>query len=125
MEKCVFDKSNGLWYVYKGGCYFPLLGFPYEEEQPIGLWGRRHLEYIKEHRPTLYNDLVLSGKLNSYLSDIDQQAHERLDTIIKQAAQVQGITEELKATKPLVWVGKMNNIRCAAEEIMIHELIMA
>jgi hypothetical protein len=125
MDKYIFDESNGLWYELMGDYYFPRLTVPSEEEQPIGLWGQRHKRYIKEYRPALYNALLLSGNLNSYLADIDQQAQERLDTIIKQMAQTQGITEALKATDQMVWVGKMNNIRASAIEIVNKELIYA
>lgn len=125
MDKYIFDESNGLWYELMGDYYFPRLTVPSEEEQPIGLWGQRHKRYIKEYRPALYNALLLSGNLNSYLADIDQQAQERLDTIIKQMAQTQGITEALKATDQMVWVGKMNNIRASAMEIVNKELIYA
>ena len=125
MDKYIFDESNGLWYELMGDYYFPRLTVPSEEEQPIGLWGQRHKRYIKEYRPALYNALLLSGNLNSYLADIDQQAQERLDTIIKQMAQTQGITEALKATDQRVWVGKMNNIRASAIEIVNKELIYA
>ena len=125
MDKYIFDESNGLRYELMGDYYFPRLTVPSEEEQPIGLWGQRHKRYIKEYRPALYNALLLSGNLNSYLADIDQQAQERLDTIIKQMAQTQGITEALKATDQMVWVGKMNNIRASAIEIVNKELIYA
>ena len=125
MDKYIFDESNGLWYELMGDYYFPRLTVPSEEEQPIGLWGQRHKRYIKEYRPALYNALLLSGNLNSYLADIDQQAQERLDTIIKQMAQTQGITEALKVTDQMVWVGKMNNIRASAMEIVNKELIYA
>ena len=98
MDKYIFDESNGLWYERQGDYYIPCLTLPAEDERPIGLWGQRHLQYIKKHRKTLYTSLRLSGELNSYLTDIDQQAQEMLDTIIEQVAQAQGVTEVLKAT---------------------------
>lgn len=106
MEKYIYDESNGLWYERQGDYYLPCLSLPGEEERPIGLWGQRHLRYIREYRKALYTSLQLSGKLNSYLADIDQQAQERLDTIIRQMAEAQGITEALKAADPMAWVSK-------------------
>lgn len=123
MEKYIFDESNGLWYELQGDYYIPCLSLPEEEERPIGLWGQRHLQYIREYRKALYTSLQLSGKLNSYLADIDQQAQERLDTIIQQMAQAQGVTEVLKADDPITWVGRMNNIRASATEIVNTEII--
>lgn len=93
MSKYIFNEANGLWYELVGDYYFPCLTVPAEEEQPVGVWGQRHKRYLKEHRPALYNALLLSGKLDNYLADIDQQAQERLDTIIQQTAHAQGITE--------------------------------
>ena len=92
MDKYIFDESNGLWYELIGDYYFPCLTVPAEEEQPIGIRGQQHKWYIKEFRPALYNALLLNGRLNSYLAAIDQQAKERLDTIIEQMTQTQGIT---------------------------------
>ena len=123
MEKYIHDESNGLWYERQGDYYLPCLSLPGEEERPIGLWGQRHLRYIREYRKALYTSLQLSGKLNSYLADIDQQAQERLDTIIRQMAEAQGITEALKAADPMAWVEQMNNIQVCAREIVNNELI--
>ena len=125
MDKYIFNETNGLWYELVGDYYFPCLTVPAEEEQPVGIWGQRHKRYLKEYRPALYNALLLSGKLNGYLADIDRQAQERLDTVIEQMAQSQGITEALKVTDQMVWVGKMNNIRANAMEIVNKELIYA
>lgn len=125
MDKYIFDESNGLWYKRQGDYYIPCLTIPAEEEQPIGLWGQRHLRYIKEHRKALYTSLQSSGKLNSYLADIDQQMQERLDTIIQQMAQTQGVTEELKAVNQMEWVGRMNHIQTSAMEILNQEIIYA
>ena len=123
MDKYIFDEGNGLWYELIGDYYFPCLTVPTEEEQPVGIWGQRHKRYIKEYHPALYNALLLNGRLNSYLADIDQQAQERLDTIIEQMARSQGITEALKAADQMTWVGKMNNIQASAMEIVNSELI--
>ncbi len=123
MDKYIFNESNGLWYELIGDYYFPCLTVPSEEEQPVGIWGQRHKRYIKEYRPALYNALLLSGKLNSYLADIDQQVQERLDIIIDQMAHAQGVTEALKAVNQMAWVGRMNNIRASAMEIVKKEII--
>ena len=122
MEQFIYDESNGLWYEQQGDYYIPCLSLP-EDHQPIGLWGQRHLRYITEYRKGFYTSLLLSGKLNSYLADVDRQAQEQLGTIIRQMAQAQGVTEALKAEDPMGWVGKMNDIREAAVEIVNAETI--
>ncbi len=123
MDKYIYDESNGLWYELQGDYYIPCLELPAEKEQPIGLWGQRHLRYLKEHRKVLYTDLLTSGKLNSYLADIDLQASERLERLIEQLKQAEGITEQLKAENAMKWVQKMNNIHSRATEIVNAELI--
>ena len=123
MEQYIFNENNGLWYELQGDYYIPCLSLPEEEERPIGPWGQRHLRYIREYRKALYTSLWLSGKLNRYLADIDQQAQERMDTITQQMAQVQGVTETLKAADPMAWVGRMNNIQACAREIVDKEII--
>lgn len=123
MDKYIFDESNGLWYERQGDYYIPCLTLPAEEEQPIGLWGQRHLQYIKEHRKALYTSLQLSGKLNSYLADIDQQAEVMLSRLVAQMTQRQGVTEQLKTSNQMTWVGRMNNIVANAKEILNNELI--
>ena len=105
MEKYIYNESNGLWYERQGDYYIPCLSLPEEEEHPIGLWGQRHLRYIREYRKALYTSLQLSGKLNSYLANVDQQAQELMDTIIQQTAQTQGVIEALKAADPMAWGG--------------------
>lgn len=125
MDKYIFDKNNGLWYERQGDYYIPCLSLPAEEGQPIGLWGQRHLRYIKEYRKARYTSLPLGSSLHSYLADIDQQAQEMLDTIVEQMAQTQGITEALKVADQMGWVGKMNNIQASAMEIVNSELIYA
>ena len=94
-----------------------------EDAQPIGMWGRKYLRYIKEHRPVLHTTLLLSGKLNSHLAEINQRASEMFDLLIKQLVEKEGITEQLKATDQMAWVGAMNNIRNRAEEIVNTEVI--
>ena len=123
MDKYIFNETNGLWYELVGDYYFPCLTVPTEEEQLVGVWGQRHKRYLKEYRPALYNALLLSNKLNGYLADIDQQAQEMMDTIIQQMAEAQGITETMKAADPMAWVGRMNNIRVSATEIVNAEII--
>lgn len=109
-------------YIRCGDYYIPNLKLP-EETRPIGKWGRMHRDYLKEHRSVLYNDLILSCKLWTYLADLNQQAQERLETIIGQMAAAEGVTEEMKASNQMVWVQRMNSIRARAEEIIREELI--
>lgn len=123
MEKYIYDESNGLWYELCGDYYIPCLVLPDTEERTIGIWGRKHLEYIKECRPVLYADLVLSCRLYSYLADIDAQANSKLALLTKQMAEKEGINEHLKAQDQMAWVRAMNNIRNRAEEIILKELI--
>ncbi len=123
MEKYIYGESNGLWYELQGDYYIPCLSLPEEEEQPIGLWGQRHLRYIREYRKALYNSLQLSSKLNSYLADVDQQAETMFSRLVEQMAQRQGITEQLKASDQMEWVSRMNNIRASATEIVNAEII--
>lgn len=123
MEKYIYDNSNGLWYELHGDYYLPCLVIPEEEIPTIGVWGRKHQKYLKEYRPILYSDLVLSGRLYSYLADIDTQARNKLNLIVKQLAEKEGINECLKAQDQLAWVRAMNNIRNRAEEIVLKELI--
>ena len=125
MEKYIYDKNNGLWYELQGDYYIPCSVHDGEENQPIGMWGRKHLRYIKEHRPVLYTTLLLSGKLNSHLAQIDNRSTEMLDRLVKKLAEKEGITEQMKAHDQMAWVGAMNNIRNAAEEIVNAEVIFA
>ena len=126
MDKYIYDNSNGLWYELQGDYYIPCLELPTEkEERHIGVWGQRHKRYLKEYRPALYNALLLSGKLNAYLAGIDQQAQELMDTIIQQMAEAQEITEAMKAADQMTWIGKMNNIRASAMEVVDKEIIYA
>lgn len=123
MDKYIFNETNDLWYELIGDYYLPCLTVPAEEEQPVGIWGQRHKWYLKNHRPALYSALLLSGKLNSYLADIDWQAQEMADTIIRQMADGQGITEALKAANQMEWVSQMNSIQSIAKEIIYSEFI--
>ena len=123
MKKHIYDKSNGLWYELIGDYYIPVLTLSSEEQRPIGKWGRMHRDYLKEYRPILYNDLILSDQLWTYLADLNEQAQERLSLIIEQMKASEGMTEKLKATDQMAWVAAMNSIRNRAEEIILRELI--
>ncbi|MCM1191733.1 MAG: TnpV protein [Butyrivibrio sp.] len=123
MDKYIFNESNSLWYELQGDYYTPCLTLPAEEERPIGLWGQRHLRYIRKHRKAIYTGLLLSGELNSYLASIDQQAEAMLSLLVVQMAQHRGVTEQLKVSDQMAWVGKMNNIRASATEIVNREII--
>lgn len=125
MEKYIYDNSNGLWYELHGDYYLPCLVILEEEVHTIGIWGRKHLDYIKEYRPLLYTDLVLSCRLHNYLADIDTQARNRLSLLTKQMAEKEGINDCLKVQDQLAWVKAMSNIRNRAEEIINTELIFA
>ena len=123
MEKVIYDEKNGLWYELQGDYYIPCLKLPEEEQQPIGVWGQRHLRYIKQNRRALYLNLLTSGKLNGYLADIDKQAEDMLSRLVKQMAEREGVTEKLKADNQMEWVGRMNNIRSRATEMVNIDLI--
>ena len=109
-------------YIRVGDYFIPDLELP-QESRPIGKWGRIHREYLKEHKPIQYNCLLLSGKLWTYLADLNERAQDRLERMIDQMKMAEGVTEELKAADPMAWVGAMNNIRNRAEEIILQELI--
>ena len=123
MKKHICDENNGLWYELIGDYYIPVLSLSSEEQRPIGKWGRMHRDYLKEHRPILFNDLVLSGQLWTYLADLNEQAQERLSLIIDQMKVSECVTEELKAADQMAWIGAMNSIRNRAEEIVLREMI--
>lgn len=123
MENRIYDENNGLWYARQGDYYLPELALPPEEEKPIGLWGQRHLQYLKEHKQFVYLNLLTNGRLNEYLSSIDEQAEDMFFRLVKEYADRQGVTEQLKAESQLKWTGMMNNIRSTAEEIVLTDLI--
>ena len=125
MEKYVYDESNGLWYELQGDYYIPCLTLPTEEESPIGIWGQRHLRYIKQERKALYTELLTNSRLNAYLADINEQVEEQMLLLTKQIAEREGVTEQLKAQDQMLWVQRMNSIRDRAMEIVNHELIYA
>ncbi len=125
MEKYIFDKSNGLWYELQGDYYIPCLTLPAEEGKPVGIWGQRHLRYIKQERKALYTELLTSRKLNSNLASVNEQADKQMILLTKQMAEREGVTEQLKAQDQMLWVRRMNNIRDRAIEIVNHDLIYA
>lgn len=122
MAKTIFEEMGGT-YTQVGDYLLPDLKLPQEEQQPIGVWGQRHRRYLKGHRRATYTTLLTSGKLNSYLAGIDRQAEELFSRLVKQMAEAEGVTEQLKADSQMAWVCRMNNIRNRAMEIVNSELI--
>ena len=125
MEKYIFDKCNGLWYELQGDYYIPCLMLNEPDTAPIGMWGRKHQQYLKEHHPMLYSNLILTGRLHSYLAGIDTRARSKLHLLVTQLAEKEGINEQLKVQDQLSWVGAMSSIRNRAEEFINAELIFA
>ena len=123
MAKTIFEEMGGT-YVRQGDYNLPCLSLPTEKgSKPVGVWGQRHLRYLKQHRKVLYTNLLTSGKLNSYLADIDKQAEDMFLRLVEQIANREGVTEQLKAENQIEWVGRMNNIHGSAMEIVNAELI--
>ena len=125
MDKYIYDENNGLWYELQGDYYIPCLTIPEEEQQPIGVWGQRHLRYIREYRKGLYNSLIVSGKLTDYLAELNEQAEDMFLRLTKELAEKEGITETLKAENQMLWVQRMNAVRETATEIVNNDLIYA
>ena len=123
MENRIYDENNGLWYVRQGEYYLPELALPPEEEKPIGIWGQRHLRYLKEHKQFVYINLLTSGRLNEYLASVDEQAEDMFSRLAEEYADRQGVTERLKAENQILWVQKMNNIRMCVREIVEREIL--
>ena len=123
MEKYKYDESNGLWYELQGDYYLPCLKLPEEKRQPIGIWGQRHHEYLRRNKRITLSSLQISGKLNSYLAAIDRQAEKIFERLVMQMAVTEDVTEQLKATDQMAWVGRMNSIRNRAFEIVNSEII--
>ena len=123
MEKHIINEQTGIRYTLQGDYYLPDLAFPDREGRHIGLCGQRRLRYIRQNKRALYINLLTSGKLNSYLADIDHQAEELFSRLVKQMAECEGITEQLKVENPMKWVCRMNNIRSRAIEIVNNDLI--
>ena len=123
MAKTIFEEMGGT-YMRQGDYFLPCLSLPAEKEnKPIGVWGQQHLRYLKQHRKVLYTTLLTSGKLDSYLADIDKQAEDMFLRLVEQMAKREGVTEQLKAENQIEWVGRMNNICSRAAEIVNAELI--
>ena len=122
MEKTIFEQMGGT-YEQQGNYLIPCLTLPTEEEKPIGILGQRHLRYLKTHRKITYTNLLIRGKLNSYLSDINNQAEEMFFRLVNQMAKSEGVNEQLKVSNAMLWVQKMNNIRNNASEIINAEVI--
>ena len=123
MENRIYDEKNGLWYELQGDYYLPCLTLSEEEQKPIGIWGQRHARHLKQHHKILYYNLLTSGKLNAHLAEIDRQAEEMFFRLVKQMAEREGVTEQLKAQNQMEWVGRMNNIRNRAVEIVNTEIM--
>ena len=124
MENYIYNEKNGLWYELQGDYYIPCLELPVEkEERYIGVWGQRHLRYIRQHKKVFYTNLVTSGKLQSHLADIEEQAQELFDRLMKQRAEREDITEKLKADNQMEWVGRMNALSEAVTETVNAEVI--
>ena len=122
MAKTIFEEMGGT-YTQNGDYFLPDLKLPEEEQQPIGVWGQRHRRYLKEHRKATYATLLTSGRLNSYLAEIDRQAEEMFLRLVNQMAEAEGVTEELKAADPMAWVGKMNSVRSRAAETVNETMV--
>ena len=122
MEKSLFEQLGGT-YSRMGDYLLPNITLPEQEERPIGVWGQRRLQYLKQHRRISYTNLLVSGKLNEHLADITEQAEDMFARLIKQMAEREGVSEQLKAENQMEWVGRMNNIRNRAMEIVNAELI--
>ncbi|MGN0539900.1 MAG: TnpV protein [Candidatus Fimenecus sp.] len=122
MKQHFTDEKTGIRYTLQGDYYLPDLALPAEEQQPIGIWGQRHLRHIKQNQRVLYTNLLTSGKLNSYLADINRQAEDMFFRLVKQMAEHEGVTEQLKADNQMNWVQKMNNIRNRATEIVNSDI---
>ena len=123
MEKRIFNEQTGISYTLQGDYYLPNLALPEQDDEPIGLWGQRHLKYIKQHRKILYINLLTSGKLKGYLADLNEQAEDMFSRLVKQTAEREGVTEQLKADNQMDWIARMNNIRNRATEIVNNDLI--
>ena len=123
MGNRIYDENNGLWYAKQGDYYLPELALPLEEEKLIGIWEQRYLWYLKENKQLIYLNLLTSGRLNEYLTSVDEQAEDMFFRLVKQYADRQGVTEQLKVENQLLWVQKMNNIRACVREIVEREII--
>lgn len=122
MEKNIMNEKTGISYTLNGDYYIPDLGLPGMEHE-IGRFGRLHLKYLKEHKRLTHTELFTSGRLNDYLHDIDIQAQDMFDRLVRRYAESQDVTELLKANNQMMWVGRMNNMRACAEEVVLNEIV--
>lgn len=125
MDKYIYDKGNGLQYELHGDYYLPCLAVPEQDGEPVGIWGQRHRRYLREHKGGIYTGMLLTGKLEGYLREIDRQAEEMFSRLVTQLAEKDGITESLKARDQVDWVQRMNAVYASATEIVNTELIYA
>lgn len=125
MKNRIYDEKNGLWYEKQSNYYLPCLELPEQESKPIGIWGQRHLRYIKQHKRVFYANLLTSCKLNSYLADVNEQAENMFSRLVKDLAKKENVTEKLKAENSMLWVQRMNSIRNRATEVVNANLIYA
>ena len=125
MDKYIYDEKNGLWYELQSDYYLPCLKLPKEESRHIGVWGQRHLRYLKQYRKVRYYNLLTSGKLNDYLVDVETWAQQMFDELVKTLSRSESLTEDFKAIAPMEWVRKSNNIRNRAAEIVNQEVIFS
>lgn len=123
MKKHITDEKTGIRYTLHGDYYLPDLALPTEKEKPIGIWGRKHLHYLKEHKRLVYLNLLTSGRLNEYLVSIDEQAEDMFSRLVKEYADRQGVTERLKSENQLEWVGRMGNIQACVRKVVESETI--
>ena len=123
MDKYIYNESNGLWYERCGDYYLPCLAL--DEEKPVGVWGERYRRYLKEHRRSIYNEMLLNGTLDDHVAEIDRKADEMFERLTAEMATREGITEQLKATNQMAWVGAMNNIDARVKEVIYKDLIFA
>jgi len=121
MDKYIYNESNGLWYERCGDYYLPCLALG--EEKPVGVWGERYRRYLKEHRKSVYAEMLLNGTLDDHVAEIDRQAEEMFERLTKQMAAREGITEQLKAIDQMAWIGTMNNIRARAASMVSKDII--
>lgn len=123
MENRIYDEKNGLWYEKQGNYYIPRLSLPEQENKSIGIWGQRHLRYIKQYKRVFYANLLTTCKLNSYLADVDEQAKDMFSRLVKDLAEKENVTEKLKSQNQMLWIQRMYNIRNRATEVVNADLI--
>ena len=121
MDKCIYDETNGLWYELHGDYYLPCVTAP--ERKPVGIFGNRYRKHLKQHKNPVYTAMLLAGTLEDHVAEIDRQAEELLDRLIKQMAKQEGVTEQLKLRNPMEWTRQINNIRNCAVEVVNADLI--